>query len=224
MFWGSFRRNVSKNSASKISLSAEFYIRIYLHLPKFSQNLNFSLPKSVEISSLKHLFGISTFFLWRQRATSWMLWSIPLKACHPSSSERFTVSCLESAGTVKSGETSWCCLDEHRQDAGSFVSLRGSGASTSISHIGKPPPSYLIPFILGLVNSDACKSGHRLRGNGKVKTHIAIGKATLFNLDDLVCLEFGKSLGIFLLHIKTMSQLKVFKCIILNGKFVILWN
>lgn len=83
-------------------------------------------------------------------------------------------------------------MGEYRQDAGSLVFPRGSRASTSISHTGKLPSSYLIPFILGFMNSDACKSEHMHRGNGKVKTPIAIGTATAFNLGDFMLLEAKK--------------------------------
>lgn len=62
-------------------------------------------------------------------------------------------------------------LGEHRRDAGSLVSPRGGGASTSISHAGKLPPSYLTPFILGFMNLQARKSEHMDAGRGKWKRH-----------------------------------------------------
>lgn len=68
---------------------------------------------------------------------------------------------------MNSGEAPYLRLGEYRQDAGSLVSPRGSGASTSISHTGKLPPSYLIPFILGFMNSHACKSEHMHAGELK---------------------------------------------------------
>lgn len=99
-----------------------------------------------------------------------------------SSCRRFSV--WSQQGTVNSREAGQRCLGEYRRDAGSLVSPRCSGASTSISHTGKLPPSYLIPFILGFMNSHACKSEHMHVGNRKVKTHIAVDVTNSFNLGD----------------------------------------
>lgn len=80
-------------------------------------------------------------------------------------------------------------MGEYRQDAGSLVSLKRSGATTSISHTSNLSPSYLIPFILGFMNFHACKSDHRHVGNRKVKAPIAICVPAPFNLDDFMLLQ-----------------------------------
>lgn len=107
------------------------------------------------------------FFQSREEAFLDTLSVHSLETCHRRSCLRFTLFCLESTGTMNSTESRRCCLGEYRQVAGSLVSPGGSGASTSISHTGKLPASYLIPFILGLMNSDACTSEHVHMGNGE---------------------------------------------------------
>lgn len=102
-------------------------------------------------------------------------------------------------------------MGEYRQDAGSLVSLKGSGAATSISHTSNLSPSYLIPFILGFMNFHACKSNHRHVGNRKVKAPTAICVPAPFNLDDFMLLQVQSTWEHLLLYIYIYCNLVHFR-------------